>query len=284
MMDLSPMSIDDVSPSDSSSMSPSDTSQTISMDDENNELTLENVFYAGSSQNRCVICRRIRDSARNMITMPKSARLDLLIFHRLYAPHNVRCCSEHILKFDRLNPMNPVEMYDRQKLKAMLQPQELLLIIEDLLALIQKAMKAPRLDFRDPMLSDDDYLTWTGWNIAQFNVMLDMLSQSLRSSCNREPRNALAMFWVKAKTNFSFSQIGSLFNYTGDSDNRRKRVADTFDSVRSLLIRNFVPLYLGTSHLSRNQALHHNTAFSKEFWDNKVTIIWDGKCYGNIYL
>ena len=283
-MDSSPMSIDDASPSDSSSIYQADTSLASSIDSESDELTLENVLYAGSNQNRCVICRKNRESARKMITMPKPARLDLLILHRLYAPHNVRCCSEHILKHDRLSPMNCVEMYDRQKLKATLQPQELLLVIEDLLTLIQEAIKAPRLDFRDPMLSDDDYLTWTGWNMAQFDIMLDMLSSSLRSSCNREPRNALAIFWIKAKTNLSFSQIGSLFNYTGDSENRRKRVADTFDSVRSLLVRDFVPLYLGIGHLSRNQALLHNTAFSKEFWDNKVTIIWDGKCYWKIHL
>ena len=71
--------------------------------------------------------------------------------------------------------MNFVEMYDRQKLKATLQPQELFPIIEDLLTLIQEAIKALLLDFRDPMLSDDDYLTWTGWNMTQFNIMFDMI-------------------------------------------------------------------------------------------------------------
>ena len=153
------MSTDDASPSDSSSIYQADALLTSSIDSESDELTLENVLYAGSNQNRCVICRKIREAARKMITMPKPARLDLLILHRLYAPHNVKCCSEHILKHDRLNPMNCVEVYDRQKLKATLQPQELLLVIEDLLTLIQEAIKAPRLDFRDPMLSDDDYLT-----------------------------------------------------------------------------------------------------------------------------
>ena len=227
----SPMSTDDASSSDSSSIYQVDTSSTSCIESESDELTLENVLYAGSNQNRCVICRRIRDAARNMITIPKPAPLDLLILHRLYAPHNVRCCSEYILRHDRLNPMNFVEMYDRQKLKATLQSQELLLIIEDLLTLIQEAIKAPPLDFRDPMLSDDDYLTWAGWNMAQFDIMLDMISSSLRSSCNREPRNALAVFWIKAKTNLSLSQIRSLFNYAGDCENRRKRVADTCDSV-----------------------------------------------------
>ena len=228
-IDSSPISIDDASSPDSSSIYQVDTSPTSCIESESNELTPENVLYAGSNQKRCVTCRRIRDAARDMITMPNPARLDLLILYRLYAPHDVRCGSEHILRHDKLNSMNFVEMYDRQKPKATLQPQELLLIIEDLLTLIQEAIKAPPLDFRDPMPSDDDYLTWTGWNMTQFDIMLDMISSSLRSSFNREPRNALAVLWIKAETNLPFSQIDSLFNYAGDCENGQKRVADTFD-------------------------------------------------------
>ncbi|CAF3392279.1 unnamed protein product, partial [Rotaria sp. Silwood2] len=260
-MDSSSTFLVDASSIHSSSTSSVDASPIDNVDTADDGLTLENVLYAGSSQNRCVICRRIRDSSTNMITMPKSSRLDLLIVHRMYATQNVRCCEQHIVGHDRLNPMDTVEMNDRKNLKTTLPPQELLLILEDLLTLIQEAIKSPRLDFRDPALSNDDYLTWTGWNIAQFDMMFDMLSPFLRSSCNREPRNALAIFWIKAKTNLSFSQIGSLFNYTGDSEARRKRVADTFDSVRILLVRNLVPLNLGVYHLTRDQALIHNTAF-----------------------
>ena len=120
--------------------------------------------------------------------------------------------------------------------------------------------------------------------MTQFDIMLDMTSSSLRSSRSRELRNALAVCWIKTKTNLSFSQIGPLFKYAGDCENHQKRVADIFDSVRSLLVRDFVPLYLGIGHLPRNQALLHNTAFSKEFWDNKVIIIWDGKWYRKIHL
>ncbi|CAF3337261.1 unnamed protein product, partial [Rotaria sp. Silwood2] len=105
--------------------------------------------------------------------------------------------------------------------------------------------------------------------------MFEVLAPFLRSSCNRDTRNALAVFWIKAKTNLSFNQIGILFNYRGDSDTRRKRVGGTFDSVRMILVRDFVPLNLGVGHLTREQALTHNTAFGKEFWDNNVTIIWD---------
>jgi len=106
--------------------------------------------------------------------------------------------------------------------------------------------------------------------------MVDAVAPFMNSSCNREARNALAIFWVKIKTNLSFSQIGSLFNFKGNSESRRKHVADCFDEVRILLARDFVPLHLGVAHLTREQAREHNTSFSKEFWDNNIAIIWDG--------
>ena len=50
------------------------------------ELTLENVIYAEAGHKKCIICRQNRDSSSNMMTMPKSSRLDLLVLHRIYAP------------------------------------------------------------------------------------------------------------------------------------------------------------------------------------------------------
>lgn len=106
--------------------------------------------------------------------------------------------------------------------------------------------------------------------------MFWIVSPFLRSSPNRHMRNALAIFWIKMKTNLCFRQIGSVFNVTGDGENRRKRMADAFDSVRNILVRHFVPLHLGAQHLSRDEAIKNNTSFSVEFFRNNVTIIWDG--------
>ena len=92
-------------------------------------------------------------------------------------------------------------------------------------------------------------------------MILGVLYSFLRSSFNRELRNALTIFLIKPKTNLSLNQIGTLFNFIGDSKICRKRIAGTFDSVRRL-IRNFVPLNLAVSRLTREQALTHNTAFN----------------------
>jgi len=192
------------------------------METNSDELTLENVIYTGSSEKRCVICREFRSSSADMITMPEPARPDLLVLHRLYAPHGVRCCRLHFLGNNRLDPNDFVEMDSREKVKTSLLSNELIRLLDDLLGVIQEAMESPRLDFQDPLLSDDDYLASTGWTKSHFEKIFEALVPFLRSSCNRDTRNALGALWIKAKTNLSFNQIETLFSYRGDSETRRK--------------------------------------------------------------
>lgn len=197
-----------------------DTSDIESMDtttiEDNNSLTLDNVIYAGSNQSLCVVCRQERDESSSMITMPKPARLDLLVIHKLYAPHGVRCCRKHLLSASRLGPQEVVSVTNRQQLKAALPTETLVDLVDDLLTLLQEATRSPRLNFRDPFMSDEDYEAWTGWKKNQFESMLKELTPYLRPSLNREPIDALAIFWIKLKTNLSFRQIGSLFNIPGN--------------------------------------------------------------------
>ena len=86
----------------------------------------------------------------------------------------------------------------------------------------------------------------------------------------------MGTFWIKLKTSLPFRQIGSLFSVPADSENRRKRAADAFDSIRLYLVEHFVPRHLGIGHLSRDEATKQNTSFSTEFFGHNVTIIWDG--------
>jgi hypothetical protein len=105
---------------------------------------------------------------------------------------------------------------NRQQLKAALPTETLVDLVDDLLTLLQEATRSPRLNFRDPFMSDEDYEAWTGWKKNQFESMLKELTPYLRPSINREPIDALAIFWIKLKTNLSFRQIGSLFNIPGN--------------------------------------------------------------------
>ena len=128
----------------------------------------------------------------------------------------------------------------------------------------------------NPHLTNEDYLAWTGWNQKEFKDMFALILPHIRTSCNREAKNTLAMFWIKVKTNLSFRQIGSLFNISGNAENRCKVVAKSFDLVHQVLVNKLVPKFLGISHLSCSEVINHNTSFSNEFFGQNVTVIWDG--------
>ena len=48
-----------------------------------------------------------------------------------------------------------------------------------------------------------------------------------------------------------------------DSETKRKRAADAFESVMEKMVEHLVPKYLGIEHLGREEAKIHNTSFVK---------------------
>ena len=125
---------------------------------------------------RCIIWRK--DVQKDMVVMPKAVPLGLLVLQRLYAPHGVRCCSEHLLK-NELSTDIYVDIENYQDILAKLQPMALAELFNDVLDLLQQATDAPRLGFRDTSLSDENHVAWTGWNKAQLNDMFNLVSPFL---------------------------------------------------------------------------------------------------------
>jgi hypothetical protein len=156
------------------------------------------VAFAGSDHKQCVIGR---NTGSSMIVMTKTARLDLLVIHHMYAPCGVRCCSSHLIQCRRLRPDEVIKLGNRRQLPAPLSLAETQELISDLLALLQEAISSPHLHLLDSSLSGEDNNVWTGCSKTQFDQMFDVVSPSLRSSINRHARNAFGLFWVKLKTN-----------------------------------------------------------------------------------
>ena len=204
-------------------------SMEIDVDDE--KLSLKNLKYLEIKSNCCVICNL--NVSSELIIMPKGVRLELLSMHRIYVPPDVRCCTCHLLNNRHLSLHIILNLNTYTKCSEKLLPHELKELCNDLLSLSDEWKSSSRLDFEDLSMTDDDYESWTGWTTQQFNNMYEHVSSFLRSSSNRTSRNAFAIFWIKLKTNLSFRQIGSLFNTVYDSELRRKRAADAFDSVRN---------------------------------------------------
>ncbi|CAF1547319.1 unnamed protein product [Adineta ricciae] len=186
--------------------------------DDDGRLTLDTVLSTSSGHKKCVACRI--DVSSSMETMPKLARLDLLVLTFSF-------CIVFLL----------------------------------LLILIQESQLASYLDFDNRFLTDEDYEAWRGWTIEQFDQMFDQISMYLHSSYNRTSRNAFAIFWIKVKTNLSFRQIDSLFNFDGDMESRQRRTAEAFDSVAQLMLTHFVPNHLSIGHITQKLSAQSLTGF-----------------------
>lgn len=147
--------------------------------------------------------------------------------------------------------------------------------------ILQKQRQKPHLDFSDTSLSESDFTTWLGLTKAQFSHLLGYLID-MRSSTNRDKVSALAMFWVKMKTGLSYKQICTLFNL--DTETKVGHVSDTVKSVSHQLLKYFVPQYLGTSSITRDDAKCHNTVYTDTFYGkDKVVTICDGTYLYNVY-
>ncbi|CAF3458200.1 unnamed protein product [Rotaria sp. Silwood1] len=151
----------------------------IGIDEKEDSSTIENIIFAGLDHKKCIICRS--EVHAGSMVMPKSARLGLLVLKRMYTPHGVRSCIDHLWNC-RLLPDVELNMENRQTSIAKLQPSVLLQSINDPLGLLQEASSAARLDFMDPELTDEDYLEWTGWNKQQFEDMFTLVSPHIRTS------------------------------------------------------------------------------------------------------
>ena len=234
-------------------------------------LPLPNVAQAVKSKAVCVICRLPYESGLT-ITIPSNARLDLLINFSVFALDDWVICKTHL---DRTNLKADVELVGTPRKKSTeLQLDDAPDLIKNLMQVMKASRKRPYLDFLDPTMTNEDFVTWTGWTKIQFDKMLDyMYLVQMRNTYNRDKISALATFWIKIKTGLLFSQICTLFNL----DQQLTCVATAKHSVSEQLANNFVPKYLGVGSISRDEATAHGTIDAETFFgcDRAITI-WDG--------
>ncbi|CAF3485948.1 unnamed protein product [Rotaria sp. Silwood2] len=123
-------------------------------------------------------------------------------------------------------------------------------------------------DFDDPSsMNDTDYLTITGLNKDNFNHLLKYLS-TMRNSCTRSIRVALAIYLTKLRQGISNSVLATMFRL-----GHERAVAHILQQVRQTLINNFTSLYLGFNHISREEILaRHQTAIANTLLTSKDSI------------
>ncbi|CAF1288111.1 unnamed protein product [Adineta ricciae] len=134
-------------------------------------------------------------------------------------------------------------------------------LMDDLLNELSHARNTRLLSETENILADEDYVSWTGWTIEQLRNMAMLIVPYMRASKHRTPFEAVCLFWINLKTNLSLRQIGTLFKISTSEESIRRRIEDTFHNL---------------NHLTGAEALNHHTSYSKVFFGDQLSIIWDG--------
>ncbi len=228
-----------------------------------NGIVLNGIFGNGDDYLYCSWCMK---TGVVMVDLSVSERLTLLLDHHIYTSRNARRCTDHCCNSPRKRPHEATNLSTEQATD----------LITDLIFELSRVKTTPLLSQSDSVLTEEDYISWTGWTSQQLSNMTSLIAPHMRSSKYRTPFEAVCLFWVKLKTNLSFRQIGTLFKISTAEESIRHRVEDTFHAITTYLNNTIVSSHLGLNHLTRAEALNHHTAYSKIFFGDQLAIIWDG--------
>ena len=118
------------------------------------------------------------------------------------------------------------------------------------------------------------YLTQFLYVLDNFNNSFDQLT-TMRNTRVRSVRVTLAVFLVKLRLGLSNSVLTCLFQLKC-----KRTVSRICQQMRTALIKDFVPKYLGFQHIDRSTVLaHHQPVIATEMLidgPNQVVLIADG--------
>ncbi|CAF4453271.1 unnamed protein product, partial [Didymodactylos carnosus] len=172
-------------------------------------IRAQKCFQVPMQVNFCCFCQN--HLAKSSVFLPSEVRLDLFVEHDVYVYARQKCCGSH-LKGTRLNP--DITIDTRQYEPTMLTIEEASNLIFQLKNDIKNKRNRPLLSLDNPLIDEEDLKSWTGWKKSDLHTMYATISDSkvMRDSKHRSVADALILYWVKMKTNLSYSQIGTLFN------------------------------------------------------------------------
>jgi len=230
------------------------------------KITVKGVASLPRSDSKCFVCSIPYVRSRT----PSNIIDQMWIKHRILVPSNNRCCPWHYQESGFFDEKCMAEIRKKIRNEAVLTSAEFSLWLNRLGSIAG----SNRIDFEDPLLTEEDYSLITGLSKSNFSTMHTFVKKNLRDSKNRSTRNALAIFMAKIRLGVSNRFLGFLF---GMSD---RRVSDTITAVSKVLEDHFVPNHLGYNHLTRDEIkTNHTPSLSNALYrvaDDSIVLILDG--------
>ena len=224
------------------------------------EIKLDSVARTNSS---CFLCQ-------NKVQL-KVVSIDLIFkifkLFKIIIPRGNRICKTHLtaggfINDDAICLLKNITIKNSVKMSSNLVTK----LIDDLWLNAKT-----KLDFTNQFnYTENEYLNLFGINKNNFDHLLNYFNIKQQNA----KRNHLAAFLIKLRTGLSLCQIGSILNVSNDKGSLSKVIKN----VRTQLFKNFVPLHLGFSHVSREELINEMTRLlAKRLMDcNNLILILDG--------
>lgn len=208
-----------------------------------------------ASKNRCSygLCEEVRE----LSTLNRKLRLDILKKDRIFIPAAARFCSQHKHSVSWANYQTSLYNYSKEQ-------------VEEIIELLMNAENSPEVR----TTSDDEMRTNTGLNHAQFDILLSelpTLTATLKTKSSAKV--ALMAFLKRMRTGHTYDQIRFSLDLS------YKTVKKYINAARTSLLSDLVPKYLGFENLSREFLLQNTTEMTKLLYrtnDDTLVTIWDG--------
>lgn len=224
----------------------------------------------GTHHGRCCVCGTCRSPLQRI---GKAARSHFFVARGCILPQGSRCCRKHIQASGNVQLLTPESMMrisisDRN---AELTPSA----VTELLSGVRDIALQRGLDFAaSASMTDADYWRLLGVSKADFDNLLTYIEGHLRTPTTHSKRTALAVFLMKLRTGLSHDVLSTLFHLPKHVISRCMR------RCRQVLMRNFVPRFLGCQNISRETVLtQHSRPLATQLFtssDNNVVLVADG--------
>ncbi|KAL0850182.1 hypothetical protein ABMA28_012054 [Loxostege sticticalis] len=222
-------------------------------------INLDEFSHTTESSSRCFVpgCTR-----PERLSVPDFLRKRILATKKLYVSERARVCAEHqtLYNWDILDGHRFNNSFTKEMIEAMLQ----LTISEE----NDNVLNFENID----AISEPVFKYWTGVTKSQFMAILNEIP--ILSENSNHPRTALGLYLLKSRTGDSHDRIASLFQISKSSLGR------LLAKARDALKTQFVPLHLGTNHISRNDLMSRNLLIPEGLFgdalNRRAIIICDG--------
>jgi hypothetical protein len=159
---------------------------------------LSEIKSVTSSQRFCFICKNVNGRRR----IPKKALAQVWNEKTIFIPHCNRVCQQHLE--GKLFSEDAMDEIVSTKDGVLLSDEEISTWIFELTLSHQPEKRQRRYNFDDPNnVTSDDYATLVGFSKEDFDSLLPYISGQIHNSVNRSARNALAIFMMTLRHDFT---------------------------------------------------------------------------------